>query len=229
MNDPILSEAVPHVAPLPAMTKPFGTTILQEPVYFRSAMSHVNLIRGDGKKLNFMNHFFKTVVAEDIKYIREHFIDADVPGVEECKDLGAVAAADQALDPKGAAERAARAKILAELAAAGINVELTADGKFAVSGVLEVAKQAAEEVATKAQGQIDQIVAGQAGAAAIAGTDAVTAAKAKLDALRAAKTDQNGAQISNPLNPGAVPLLTPVSTSDIAGAAAGSTSTTDAS
>ena len=176
MNDPILSEAVPHVAPLPAMTKPFGTTILQEPVYFRSAMSHVNLIRGDGKKLNFMNHFFKTVVAEDIKYIREHFIDAD-----------------------------------------------------AVSGVLEVAKQAAEEVATKAQGQIDQIVAGQAGAAAIAGTDAVTAAKAKLDALRAAKTDQNGAQISNPLNPGAVPLLTPVSTSDIAGAAAGSTSTTDAS
>ena len=237
MQDPILSEATPHVAPLAAMTKPYSTTMLKAVVYFRSAAAHVNAIRPDGKKLSFINHFFKTNIQEDIDYLRKHFLEAGVPGIEECTDPNSIAAADHALDPKGAMEREVRAKVLAELAAAGVQVSVASDGKIKVQGTVDIPAEIAkadEEAAAKAfneqQTKLDlnspvgQQIAAAAGGVAIAGTDAVASAQARLAALRAAKSpDANGAVLQPQLTQGAA-QLNMVSTADVAGASAGSNS-----
>ena len=197
--DPILQAATSHVEPLAAMTAPFPTTIAAGYVYFKSDHDHISAIREDGKRLTFTNHYFKTNIEEDITYLRSQITKQGAGCVfSECSDSTDLAVAEQALDPVGATEKRIRAKIMAELAAAG-----------------KLAETAGSEVIKK----VEQAL-GISDAEKIAGVDAAAIARQKLAAM---KTENTSVQV-NTLNPGNVPVLTPVSSSDIASAASGSDS-----
>lgn len=57
------------VAPIAAITAPLGNTDVLEEKYYHCSMAIASLHRPDGKKLPFMNHFFKTHFQEDIDYL----------------------------------------------------------------------------------------------------------------------------------------------------------------
>ncbi len=202
--DPILAQANPHVEPLAALTAPMETTKVDQMIYFRCTTQHTSLIRKDGKKLTFINHYYKTDIKEDIEHIRDHIRTDPSKQFKECESVQELQLADHALDPAGATERRIRAQVRAELLA-----ELAAEGKNPLSPEAAAEAQRNKDVAF-AESQVNKV----------AGTSASSAALQKLADMRAAK--QAGGVVVNNLTGTPAPVLTPVSTSDIAGAAAGS-------
>lgn len=212
MMDPILAQAIPHVEALKALTQPFGTTLTDAVVYFKSNMPTVATIRTDGKRIAFKDYYHKTNIAEDITYLRA-CIKADPAGpFTEVSDSREVELAEAAIDPRGAQEKAMRARILAELQASGVDlsalneeqvnqVAVTAAGIANTPGAVDPATQATVDAAN-------------AGGQAIAGVDGVSTAAARLAMLRA-QAGQNALTSQSA-------ILTPVSSSDLAGVAGAS-------
>lgn len=212
--DPILAAANPSVPALPALTQPFGTTIVADYYYFKSVQPNCSTIRTDGKRITFHNSYHKTNIAEDVAFLRK-CIASDPSGPFKEVVGEDIAIAEAVLDPRAAMEKALRTKILAELVATGV---ITADA-LNTSAADPSLETAVDSTADSLQTLVD---AGNAGVNLLGGVDAATAAAQKLANLRA-QASQGAAQISS-LTGTAVPLLTPVSTSDLAAAAAGSNS-----
>lgn len=57
------------VAPIAAVTQDLGNTAVAQEKYYYCTMSIASFHRADGKKLPFINHFFKTSFKEDIEYL----------------------------------------------------------------------------------------------------------------------------------------------------------------
>lgn len=213
-QDPILAAAVPHVQPLQALTQPFGTHFADTFCYFRSAQPNLATIRTDGKRISFQRGLHKTNIVEDINFLRA-CIRAEPTGPFTEVTGEDIERAEEILDPAAAMEKRLRAKILAELEAAGISIAVLA-GQVETQDSEEDLLKAAEAVTkTHIDGNL------------IAGVDASAAARARLAALITGKSgDVTAAEaaVITPLTGHAVPLLTPVSSSDLAGVSAGSTS-----
>lgn len=69
------------VQPLQTLTKPMGNTKLSEPVWFVCTMANASMHRPDGKKLPFVNGFFKALFEEDVNYIDNEIDSGDNPYV----------------------------------------------------------------------------------------------------------------------------------------------------
>lgn len=201
--DPILQEATVHVSALPALTQPMATTIVDEFRYFSSVQPNCATVRTDGKRITFHNGYHKTQIQEDIDFLRKCIKQDPYGPFKEV--MGAdVEKAEAILDPRAALEKKLRADIMAELAAAGMLIP-----------------QAPNLQAADLSQKLSAVELSHAGEELLKGVDAASAAKIKLAAL---KTGNGTGGVISPLTGYAVPLLTPVSTSDIAGAAAGSSS-----
>lgn len=60
-----------QVSALAAITRPMGNTKLQSAVYFKCTMPTASMHRQDGKKLPFVQGFFKAEFQEDYDYLME--------------------------------------------------------------------------------------------------------------------------------------------------------------
>lgn len=228
--DPILAAAIPHVQALPALTQPFGTHFTEDYYYFRSAQPNLATIRTDGKRISFQRGLHKTNIIEDIKFLRQCI--ALEPNGPFSEVTGAdIAIAEEILDPATAMEKRLRAKIMAELEAAGMLAVKTSD----TIGIMNAEtpslaflnhNEAESEADARMRQASEEIKKAYGDGNLIAGVDASAAARARLAAMSAGKVGGApvaGAPVLTPLTGYAVPMLTPVSSSDIAGVSAGST------
>ena len=227
--DPILAAAIPHVQALPALTQPFGTHFTEAYYYFRSAQPNLATIRTDGKRISFQRGLHKTNIIEDIKFLRACI--AAEPNGPFSEVTGAdIAIAEEILDPATAMEKRLRAKIMAELEATGM-ITKTSD----TIGIMNAEKpslaflnhnEAESEADARMRQAAEEIKKAHGDGNLIAGVDASAAARARLAAMTAGKVESTpvaGVPVLTPLTGHAVPMLTPVSSSDIAGVSAGST------
>lgn len=68
-----------QVQPIKALTRPMTNTKLSVPVWFFCTIQNASMHRPDGKKLPFVQGFFKAIFEEDFHFLENEAVDPDNP------------------------------------------------------------------------------------------------------------------------------------------------------
>lgn len=190
-----------RVRPYPAM----GTTKLDEPVFFTCTMPNASIHRPDGKRLAFMNGVFKTDIRQDVEYLDNEITEGH-PYVKRATDVE-VKTYEMKSDPRATIEKELRPKIELE-----IREKLEQEIRAQVMMSIELENADASKLGG-VDGPSNTRAAGTDGN----GTTVILTQKPKEISAAAALAVKLAQETAKQRPP-----ITPVSTVDVAGAAAGS-------
>lgn len=184
---------------------PMGITKLPEPVFFTCTMPNASIHRPDGKRLAFMNGVFKTDIAQDVMYLDSEIAEGH-PYIQRANAVE-VKAYEMKTDPRASIEKDLRPRIELEM-----REKLEAEIRAQVMLSIELENGDPRKVAGIDGPRTTPAVNVDGNGTTVILTDkkpALSEAAALAVKLAQEKAKQR-------------PPITPVSTADIAGAAAGS-------
>lgn len=228
MNPDLLDPMNPQasVAPLTTMTRPLGTTLLDEYHCYICTVPAASTHRRDGKKLPFVNGFMRTNIKQDIEHMDLEIAEGNqyfrIATKEEEQ------AYDMRVDPKGTMKRMVREEITQEVRAsveAELRATLEAQIRAELAGekggivIPDSAKVPLDQTGTHTPSKPEQLTSEQINTAqsALANVDTPDP---RLLALRRTVTTGEGATLIH--HEAGAHGFKPVSTSDIAAAAVAS-------
>lgn len=209
MNPDLIDSQHPQQVPaLAALTRPLGSTLQEEFKSYICTVPNASTHRADGKKLPFVYGFMRTNIKQDIAHM-EHEIDELNPYFRHAT-AQEIEAYDMRTDPRGTLTR----NITAEL-----TPQLRAEIELSVRAELEekIRKEMAESAAADRELKTTDTTAANHDANKISGTDAVARAKEISDRIKASQESKApGVTVVHQNKP----LITPVSSADLAAGSA---------
>lgn len=201
-----------EVAPYPFM----GTTLLEKTYYYYCTIAGASMHRPDGKKIAFMFGICATNIEQDVRYLESEV--ADSHGYIRRATDEEVHIFKMKTDPKGTMTEVLKPQIEADIRAkVEEEIKQRLMGTFGVSSLDDLAKL---------HGTDKGVGAGVEGVRSGTATVVVTGDKSSASLATKQPTPQEMlAALTASQNNASRPPITPVSTTDIAAAAAGSAAT----